>query len=81
MIPGEVRVRYPRGVKVEELNEQERAWVQENEALWRRAYALVEQHPQLDVSLVYHTLVNVQRTPEARLARGLTRGIRTPHRG
>ena len=28
----------------------------------------------LDVSLVYHTLVNLRRTPSERLARGLRRG-------
>lgn len=64
-------------VQFEDLDEREKAWVRENEALWQRAHAIVARHPTLDVSLVYHTLVSFRRTPEERLARGLARGPRT----
>jgi hypothetical protein len=67
-------------VHFDELDERERAWVRENEALWRQAHAIVARHAAaqptaggLDVSLVYHTLVNFRRTPEQRLERGLVR--------
>lgn len=66
--------RYLGDVQFEELGPEEQAWVRQNEALWRRAHAIVASHPELDVSLVYHTLVSFQRTPEERLARGLARG-------
>ena len=56
------------------LSDAERAWVIDNERLWQRAHAIVAAHPQLDVSLVFHTLVNFRRTPSERLARGLQRG-------
>lgn len=56
------------------LGDADRAWVLENERLWQRAYAIVADRPDLDVSLVYHTLVNFRRTPAERLARGLRRG-------
>ena len=59
------------------LDEQEKAWVLANEALWRRAHAIVAAHPELDVSLVHHTLVNFERTPAERLARGLIREPRS----
>jgi hypothetical protein len=62
-------------VEFDALDEREKAWVVENERLWARAHAIVARHPQLDVSLVYHTLVNRQRTPEERLARGLARHV------
>ncbi len=65
-------------VQFEQLDEQEKAWVLANEALWRRAHAIAALHPQLDVSLVHHTLVNLQRTPEERLTRGLARAAPTP---
>lgn len=55
------------------LSDDEKAWVLDNERLWQRAHAIVDKHPELDVSLVYHTLVNLRRSPEERLARGLAR--------
>jgi hypothetical protein len=63
-------------VQFEQLDEHEKAWVRRNEALWQRAHDIVARHPTLDVSLVYHTLVNFERTPEERLARGLVHGPR-----
>ncbi len=61
-------------MRFEDLDEREQAWALDHEKLWQRAHAIVATQPQLDVSLVYHTLVNMRRTPEERLARGLVRG-------
>lgn len=58
---------------LDELSDEEKAWVLDNERLWRRADAIASKHPDLDVSLLYHTLVNLRRSPEERLARGLAR--------
>lgn len=58
---------------LDDLSEADRAWVLDNERLWQRAHAIVAKHPNLDVSLVYHTLVNLRRSPEERLVRGLAR--------
>jgi hypothetical protein len=55
------------------LSDDEKSWVRDNERLWQRAHAIVAASPDLDVSLVYHTLVNLRRSPEERLARGLAR--------
>lgn len=60
--------------KPENVTEAERAWLVADEALWRRAHQLVEQHPELDVSGVYHTLRNLNRSPSERLRRGLAHG-------
>lgn len=59
------------------LSDEEKAWVLENERVWRRAHEIIREHPALDVSLVYHTLVNLKRSPEERLARGLARAARS----
>ena len=56
---------------LEGFSDAERAWVLDNERLWQRAHAIVAAQPHLDVSLVYHSLVNLRRTPSERLARGL----------
>jgi hypothetical protein len=69
-------VGYDQRVRFEDLDPRETAWVVEHERLWRRAHAIVSAHPHLDPSLVFHTLVNPQRSPEERLARGLYRGGR-----
>jgi hypothetical protein len=69
-----MRLPYPPVVKFEDLDEREKAWAVEHEKLWQRAHAIVAARPHLDPSLVYHTLVNMRRTPEERLARGLVRG-------
>jgi len=53
------------------LTEDQRRWVIEHEALWRRAIVIAERHPGMDVSGVYHVLCNLSRTPEERLRRGL----------
>jgi hypothetical protein len=55
------------------LSAQQRAWIVEREALWRRATAIAAQHPGMDVVGVYHVLCNLKRSPEERLRRGLGR--------
>jgi hypothetical protein len=60
--------------------EEERTWAIEAEALWRRAMAIAERHPGMDVSGVYHVLQNLRRTPEERLWRGLNGRLRVDRR-
>ena len=55
------------------LSEDERAWVLEHEALWRRAMSIASRHPGMDVSGVYHVLCNLLRSPSERLRRSLGR--------
>lgn len=69
------RVRcYTLGVVLEDLSDEERAEVEADESLWRKAHEIVARHPGLDVSGVHHTLVNLRRTPAERLARSLGLG-------
>ena len=56
--------------------EEKPAVVEADEALWQRAHAIVASAPHLDVGDVYHALVNLRRSPEERLARGLAHGRR-----
>ena len=44
-----------------ELTSEQRAWLERDEALWRRAHDIARAHPELDVSGVYHTLINFER--------------------
>jgi hypothetical protein len=55
------------------LDQGQRTWVIEHEALWRRAAAIARKYPDLDPSGVYHVLCNLRRSPEERLRRGLGR--------
>jgi hypothetical protein len=55
-------------MRFEDLDEHEKATVRAEEALWRRAHAIVARHPHLDVSGVYHVLAGLRQTPEERLA-------------
>ncbi|MBI2896955.1 MAG: hypothetical protein HYY06_25580 [Deltaproteobacteria bacterium] len=55
-------------MSLEDLTEEERAEVEADEALWRRAGQIVQRHPHLDVTGVHHTLVNLRRAPAERLA-------------
>ena len=59
---------------VESLTPAEREWLTADEALWQRAHRIVAQNPDLDLSDVYHTLRNFQRSPAERLRRGLRHG-------
>lgn len=62
-------------VDSERITDSERqAWISKHEHLWRRAHAIVQGRPDLDVSGVYHVLCNLERTPEERLRKGLMRG-------
>jgi hypothetical protein len=61
-------------VHYDDLAPSDQAWVRDNERLWARAHRIAARHPGMDPSLVYHTLVNLRRTPDERLARGLVRG-------
>lgn len=70
---------YSRGVHPDELTPEQRAWLEDDERLWRRAHAIVEHQPHLDVSDVYHALVNLRREPGERLARGLAHARLRPH--
>jgi hypothetical protein len=59
---------------LDELSEQERAWVQRNEERWRQARAIASEHPGMDVSGVYHVLRNLEKTPTQRLRDALRHG-------
>lgn len=61
------------------LTEAQQAWAVRSEAMWRRAHAVVSQHPELDPSDVYHALRCLQLTPSQRLAAGLRRGRLRAH--
>jgi hypothetical protein len=63
----------------ERLTSDQRAWVSHSEELWRRAHAIVEDRPDLDVSDVYHALRTLELPPAERLRRGLTRVRVRPH--
>jgi hypothetical protein len=67
-------------VELAELTLEQRALVERMEPLWRRAHAIVREHPQLDVGDVFHALRNLERTPSERLRRALTHARRRPHR-
>jgi hypothetical protein len=62
-----------------DLTDEQRRWVLEDEALWRRAHAIAARHPGMDVSGVHHVLCNLRRSPEERLRRSL--GRLRPDRG
>ena len=64
-----------------ELNSEERAFVERCEPLWRRAHAIVQENPNVDVSDVFHVLYTWHDTPSQRLKRSLERLRPRPHRG
>jgi hypothetical protein len=55
------------------------AWALHDEALWRKAEAIVAGRPDLDTGDVYHALRALELTPAERLRRGLTRVRVRPH--
>ena len=63
---------------VADLTADERAWVEANERLWRRAHAIVTKHVQLDVGDVYHVLATLHETPTQRVRRSLRHGRLRP---
>ena len=68
-------------MSISDLSKSERAWLEADEARWRRAHEIAAQHPGLDVSGVYHVINNLLRTPEQRLRRGLAHGRLRLHPG
>jgi len=50
----------------------EQTWIERDEAYWFKAKQIVGGYPLLDLSDVYHTLRNLDRSPEERLRRGFT---------
>jgi hypothetical protein len=46
----------------------QRAWLEHDGELWARARAIAARHSGMDVGDVHHTLRNLERTPEERLA-------------
>lgn len=65
------------------LTAEQHAWLVRDEARWERAYAIVRNRSRdavLDVGDVYHAIVNLERTPAERLARGLAHGRLRPRR-
>ena len=61
-------------VNPEELAPDERAWLLESEARWRRAHAIATKHPGLDAGDVYHVLCTLHETPSQRVRRSLAHG-------
>jgi hypothetical protein len=65
-------------MNVDDLPANHRAWVEANEAMWRRAHAIVRKHPELDASDVYHVLATLHETPTQRVRRSLRHGRLRP---
>ena len=61
------------------LTPNQQAWAEHSESLWRRAHEIVRQHPESDVSDVYHALRCLELTPTQRLTAGLQRGRLRAH--
>jgi hypothetical protein len=59
--------------EIEQLTEEQRAWLVRSEALWRDAHAIAATQPDIDPSDVYHALRSLDLSPSERLRRGLTR--------
>ena len=68
-------------MRLDDLQGDTAAWLAANERLWARARSLALKYPEIDVSDLYHSLVNLERTPEERLRRslGMGRGLRVAH--
>jgi len=64
-----------RAVDVTRLTDEERRWLEADERRWQLAHRIVERYSELDVGDVYHTIVQLERTPAERLKRGLRRGL------
>jgi len=58
---------------MEDLTDDQRAWILHRETLWRRAQQIANESPDRDVGNVYHSLCNFELSPAERLHRGLTR--------
>jgi hypothetical protein len=58
-------------VELTDIKPEDRQWVLENEARWRRAHELAAAHPRLDVGDFYHVLCTINETPSERVRRSL----------
>ncbi len=58
----------------EQLSPEQRAWVIENEQLWRRAHEIAARNPGVDVGGIYHVLRNLKKPPAERLRAALEHG-------
>jgi hypothetical protein len=58
----------------DDLTDDQRAWAQRAEVLWRRAHRIAARHPGMDAGDVYHALRCLQLTPSERLRNALSRG-------
>lgn len=61
------------GPEIQNLTEDERAWVYHSEALWREAHGIAAANAGVDPGDVYHALRCLELPPAERLHRGLTR--------
>jgi hypothetical protein len=59
-------------VQTGDVPPEQRAWIERSEALWRRAYRLAKEHPELDVGDLYHVLYTWHESPSQRLKRALS---------
>ena len=69
------------GPNIENLADDQRAWLVHSETLWRKAHRIAAEHPGMDPGDVYHALRCLELPPAERLRRGLTRVRRRPHTG
>jgi hypothetical protein len=67
------------GPGVDDLDDEQRAWVSHTRKLWARAYDIARVHPDLDAGDIYHALRCLELSPAERLARGLARGRLRAH--
>lgn len=57
----------------EQLDPEQRAFVANQEPLWRRAHEIASEHPGVDPSDVFHVLATWDDTPTERLRRAFRR--------
>jgi len=69
------------GPAIENLTDEQRAWLAHSEMLWREAHRIAAAHPDMDPGDVYHALRCLELPPAERLRRGLTRVRHRPHIG
>ncbi len=58
---------------MQDLTEDQRAWIVKSETLWREAHGIAAANPGLDPGDVYQALRCLDLSPAERLHRGLTR--------
>jgi hypothetical protein len=57
-----------------ELSQEQRAWIERDEAHWRRAGEIASRHPGMDAGGVYRALKNLEKSPSERLRAALQHG-------